>query len=161
VTSLETVAQEVEDRFGRRPSAATLDKFVERLRQLGLLHEEAAHGFGRPGRAGKFRGSLLYLRLTAFDPDRLLNRLVGRVRFCFSRGFVIATAALVAMASAIALTNSNDITRDFVGHRVEMVLVAWLIVFTVNVAHEFAHSLACNQALRGEVREMGLLLIYF
>jgi len=160
-TSLELVAQEVEERFGRRPAAATLDKFIERLRRLGLLNEQAAHGSGGRSRNGAIRGSLLYLRLTAFDPDRLLNRLVGRVRFCFSRGFVIATATLVAMASAIAIVNSDDITRDVTGlYRIEMVLVAWLIVFTVNVAHEFGHSLACKH-FGGEVREMGLLLIYF
>jgi len=160
-TPLDLVAQEVEDRFGRRPAPATLDKFIARLQRLGLLQEEVTHGRGRPSRSGKLRGSVLYLRLTAFDPDRLLNRIVPRFRFCFSRGFVIATAALVAMACAIAVTNTDDITRDVIGlYRIEMVLAAWLIVFSVNVAHEFGHSLACKH-FGGEVHEMGLLLIYF
>ncbi len=159
-TSLDLIAQEVEDRFGVRPAPAVLDKFVDSLRRLGLLHEEATQGPRRSSRAGKLRGNLLHLRLTAFDPDHLLNRLVGRVRFCFSTGFLVVTALLIAVGGAIALANWDDIMRDLVGlYSVQAVLVAWVIIFAVNAAHEFAHGLACKH-FGGEVREMGLLLIY-
>src|SRR5262245_63470121 len=46
-TSLDLVAQEVEDRFGRRPAPATFDKFIARLQRLGLLQEEVTHGRDR------------------------------------------------------------------------------------------------------------------
>ncbi len=160
-TSLDLIAQEVEGRFGVRPAPAVLDKFVDSLRRLGLLQEEATQGPRRPSRAGKLRGNLLHLRLTAFDPDHLLNRLVRHVGFCFSTGFLIVTALLIAVGGAIALANWDDIKHDLVGlYSVEAVLVAWVIIFAVNAAHEFAHGLACKH-FGGEVREMGLLLIYF
>jgi putative peptide zinc metalloprotease protein len=160
-TPLDRVAQEVEDRFGRRPGPAVLDKFIERLRRLGLLHEEAHQGPRTPSRGGKLRGSVLYLRLTAFNPDRLLDRLVGRIRFCFSPGFLIATLMLISVAGAIAVADWDDIMRDLTGlYRVEMFLLAWLIISVVNTAHEFGHGLTCKY-FGGEVREMGLLLIYF
>ena len=159
--SLDVVAQDVAARFGARPAAAVLEKFVDRLRRLGLLREETTEEPRTPRRRAKFRGSLLYLRLTAFNPDRLLNRLTGKVRFCFTKIFLLASAALIAAGVVIALANGDEMGRDLAGlYRVETMLLAWLTIFAVTAAHEFAHALTCKH-FGGEVREMGLLLIYF
>jgi putative peptide zinc metalloprotease protein len=159
--SLDVVAQEVEARFGARPAPAVLEKFADRLRRLGLLREGTTEEPRPPGRRAKFQGNLLYLRLTAFDPDRLLNRLTGKARFCFTKTFLLASASLIQIGVAIALANWDDIGRDLAAlYRVETVLVAWLTIFAVTAIHEFAHALACKR-FGGEVREMGLLLIYF
>src|SRR4029453_11608442 len=59
------------------------------------------------------------------------------------------------------LANWDDMGRDLAGlYRVETMLLAWLTIFAVTAAHEFAHAIACKH-FGGEVREMGLLLIYF
>jgi putative peptide zinc metalloprotease protein len=159
--SLDVIAKEVEARFGARPASAVLEKFADRLRRLGLLREGTTEEPRPPGRRAKFQGNLLYLRLTAFDPDRLLNRLTGKARFCFTKTFLLASAALISTGVAIALANWDDIGHDLAGlYHVETVLVAWLTIFAVTATHEFAHALACKH-FGGEVREMGLLLIYF
>src|SRR5207245_2999095 len=43
--------------------------------------------------------------------------------------------------------------------RVGMVLVAWLVAYTVSAAHEFAHGFTCKR-FGGHVHEMGFMLIY-
>jgi putative peptide zinc metalloprotease protein len=159
--SLDVVAQEVEARFGARPAAAVLEQFAHRLRRLGLLREGTTEEPRTPGRSTKLRGDLLYLRLTAFDPDRLLNRLTPKVHFCFTKIFLLASAALITTGVVIALANWDDMGRDLAGlYRVETMLLAWLTIFAVTAAHEFAHAIACKH-FGGEVREIGLLLIYF
>lgn len=38
--------------------------------------------------------SPLYIRLKAFDPDRFLNRIVGRLGFFFTKGFLFVSFAM-------------------------------------------------------------------
>src|SRR5213594_2478912 len=87
--------------------------------------------------------------------------MIGKVGFFFTPAFLVLSAAAIALGLGIAMTEWGDITRDLQRlWRVEMVLVAWLIIFAVTTAHEFAHSLTCKR-FGGHVHEMGFLLIYF
>ena len=87
-TALEDVQRRVEEQFGTSLTLESLGQFVEKLRQLGLLETERAEHRHVSPQQGRIRGSLLYLRLKAFDPDQLLNRLLPRVRFFFTTTFV-------------------------------------------------------------------------
>src|SRR6266496_2182647 len=82
--SLETICAEVQDEFGGALSLSTLDQFVQRLDRLGLLQQDETPGRIPREKPRRVRGSIFYLRLKAFDPDRLLDRLVAKVRFLFS-----------------------------------------------------------------------------
>src|SRR2546422_1525121 len=155
------VRQRAGEEFGSVPEPGMLEGFVASLRRIGLLEADAA-ALDRPAaRYRRTRGSPLYLRLSAFDPDSLLDRMIGKVGFFFTPAFLVLSAAVIALGLGIALAEWSDITRDLQRlWRVEMILAAWLIVFAVTTAHEFAHSLTCKR-FGGHVHEMGFLLIYF
>ena len=160
-TPLDVVRRRAGEAFGSVPEPGMVEGFVATLRRLGLIEPDEA-ALDRPAARGRrTRGSPLYLRLSAFDPDRLLDRLIGKVGSFFTPAFLVLSAAAIALGLGIAMTEWGDITRDLQRlWRVEMVLVAWLVIFAVTTAHEFAHSLTCKR-FGGHVHEMGFLLIYF
>jgi len=158
-TPIETVAEQVAAEQGAEVAPEVLAAFVEQLRRGGLL--EAPDGAAAAGpRRPLLQGDILWLRLKAFDPDRLLDALVGKVRFCFTPAFVAAGAALVLWALATVLVRHEEIRADLVQlWSMRMLALAWVTVIAVTVLHEFAHGLTCKH-FGGRVHEMGFLLIY-
>src|SRR4030095_2666019 len=75
-TPLDVVRHRVEQRFDAPLQTETLESLVNQFRRCRLLESPEA----RKPRAGRVRGNLLYLRLKAFDPDRVLEYLVARFR---------------------------------------------------------------------------------
>src|SRR6266566_3035491 len=158
-TPLEVVRQRIQEKFGVGLEDGELKKFVEQLSRLGLL-EESKRAEPAPT-PRKVRGSLLYLRFAAFDPNRLLGWLTPKVRFFFTPSFLILSAALILSAFATTVLEWNEITRA-VGNlwRFDALALAWLTVLSVTALHEFAHGVTCRH-FGGEVHDMGFLLIYF
>src|SRR5262245_883344 len=156
-TPLEVVRRKVEERFAATISRDTLERFVGKLRQLGLLDVPDA----RSEPPATLRGSLFYLRLRAFNPDQLFERLAGRLGFLFTPQFVVASAGFVLLAVTVCILNWEELGRD-VSHlyRFQALLLAWLTVLTATAAHECAHGLTCTRSA-GRVHEIGFLLIYF
>ena len=160
-TPLDVIRLKVEEKFGSPLARETLDQFIETLRQLALLETEGAQPARQPSRRGRIRGNLLYLRLKAFDPDRLLDRLVHKVRFFFTSYFVAFSAAAISLAFIVTLSNRGEIGRYLLSlFRLNTLLLAWLTVLCVTTAHEFAHGLTCKH-YGGEVHEMGFMLLFF
>ncbi len=159
-TPLETARRNVETRFAATISQETVEQFVAKLEQLGLLAVETTGPPGLTRRGTWVRGNILYLRLAAIDPDRLLERLVGRAGFFFTPQFLALSTALVLLAFGVTLSNRYEIGRDFQQlYRVHAVVLAWITVLAVTTIHEFAHGLACKR-FGGHVHEIGFLLIY-
>src|SRR5262245_35848539 len=161
-TSLETVQKRVEEKFGATLQKETLRGFVLNLSKYGILEtgrrEESS---SRSRRKQRIRGSLLYLRFQAFDPDRLFTRLAQKVRFFNTPHFVIFSAALILAALGITFTHWSEISQDVNRlYQVSAIPLIMLTVFLVITAHEFAHGLTCKQ-FGGEVHEVGFMLIYF
>jgi hypothetical protein len=160
-TPLEAIRQRVKDRVGAPVSLESLGQFIERLGRLGLLEADGAESRPRAAPRGRVRGSLLYLRFPAFDPDRLFTRLLPLVRFCFTPWFLALSGALILLAAGITVVHWEGITRDFLRFfRLETLFLAWLTVLAVTTAHEFAHGLTCKR-FGGEVRELGFMLLFF
>src|SRR6267143_549336 len=160
-TSLDVIQQRTEGKFGAPLTADVLAQFIKTLGRYGLLETDGAEPGHLTGPRGRVRGSLLLLRLKAFDPDRLFNRLIGHVGFFFTRTFLVASAALIIVAFGITFLHWHEIGRDVVRlYRVQVVMLAWLVVLLVGMAHEFAHGLTCKR-FGGEVHELGFMLLYF
>ncbi len=160
-TPLETIHQNLEAQAESAVSAEALHQFVEQLRRLGLLEVDRAAPSEHSHSHRRLSGSLLYIRMKAFDPDRLFDRLVGKVWFFFTPWFI--TLSLAALVTAIAITFSSwdEIVRDVSAlYRFDALLLAWVTVLLVTTAHEFAHGLTCKR-FGGEVHEIGFLLLYF
>ena len=160
-TPIAVVRQRAAEEFGSLPEPGMIEGFVGSLRRLGLLEADDA-ALERPAaRRRRTRGGPLYLRFSAFDPDHLLDRLVGKVAFCFTPAFLVFSAAVIVLGVGISVAEWGHITRDLIRlWRVEMLLVAWPVAYMVSAAHEFAHGFTCKR-FGGHVHEMGFMLIYF
>src|SRR5262245_24970877 len=82
-TPLEAVRQRAEAKFDAQLSEEDLGLFVARLRRSSLLESEDSAG-GHPRPRSRVQGNLLNLRCKILDPDRLLDGLIGKVRFAFT-----------------------------------------------------------------------------
>lgn len=160
-TAPDVVRQRVEERFGAALSTETLAQFLERLSRLGLLETDGAEAKPLVNRRKRIRGTLLYLRVPAFDPNRFFDWLVPKVEFFFTPVFMVFSGALIAWAFVFTISSSNEIARD-VGrlYRFDALFLAWVAILVITTAHEFAHGLTCKH-FRGEVHELGFMLIYF
>src|SRR5437762_4005316 len=143
--SLQELQHRAEERFGSTVSTETLERFIERLRRSGLVVDlRSAPASVSPPR-GKVRGNLFYLRFKAFDPDRLFNWLVARVRFLMTPAFVTFSAALIIFAFGLTISNWPEIRQQFYGlWRFESLALMWFMILLIIVAHEFAHGLTCK-----------------
>jgi len=160
-TSADTVRQRVEERLGVKLTSENLDQFTERLQRIGLLTPAENGATTLPARRRRIGGDVFYLRFRLFDPDRLFDWLMPKVRFLFTPQFVVLSAALVAAAFGITAIHWGGIMHQFWGlFRFESLLLAWFVMLGVVTLHEFAHGLTCKY-FGGRVREIGFLLIYF
>ena len=159
-TPIPVLRNRVEEKFGAPVESETLAGFINTLDRNRLLE--------RPGDAEKrngalrsrFAGSWLYLRFKVFDPDRLLNALIGRVRFCFTPQFLFFSAAAILSAVALLVLNWGDFVRDASQlYRFSTLPLLIGTVFVVITAHEFGHGLTCKY-FGGEVHEMGFMFMY-
>ena len=159
-TPLETVRERVAAELGAEPEPGVLEGFVAQLGRQGLLAREDGTGHPAPSGNRFFGGTALWLRLKAFDPDRLCNRLEPRVRFCFTPAFVALAIAVIVSGLTIVLSNraelGPDVRRLWGAHGLVLI---WTAIFAVTMLHEFAHGLTCKH-FGGEVHELGFLLIY-
>jgi putative peptide zinc metalloprotease protein len=158
-TPLEVIQRQTEVKFGAALASHTLARFIATVQRAGLFEG----GHSRPGHfeRGRVRGSFLYARLRAFDPDRFFGRLLPRVQFFFTPYFIASGAVLILLAFPITFLNWNEIVKEGSDlFRMQTLLLAWLISFATITAHEFAHGLTCRR-FGGEVHELGFMLIYF
>jgi len=158
-TSLDEIRSRVEAQSAASVTMDSLQGFIARLGQLGLLEGQGAAppviGGGR-----RIAGDAFYLRFKTFDPSPAIEWLLPRVQPCFSRGFVLASLALAAWAAVATAWNwpllQDELARMAQWHALAYV---WFWFLLTMVAHEFAHALTCRQ-FGGQVREMGVMLIY-
>jgi putative peptide zinc metalloprotease protein len=112
------------------------------------------------------QSSILYLPVTSWDPDKLLERLHPYMRWMFTRGFVIASILLLLAAAWIIGGDIHRISQDtaafysFSNKSFYDVWTFWLVLMVIGGIHEFGHGMACKH-FGGEVHHMGFLLIYF
>lgn len=160
-TPLEEIRHRVEERFHAPLSPDTLERFIKTLRRLGLLEEGKDSHKSPVSGQGRFRGSVLYFRVSLLDPNHLFDRVIGKIRFFFTPYFVVCSAALILFAGGLAIVNWDEISQDVRALiRIDTILWIWLTVLVVTTFHEFGHGLTCKH-FGGEVHEVGFLLMYF
>jgi putative peptide zinc metalloprotease protein len=156
-TPLAELAAAISNELDLDIDLSSLEAFVGQLHRQGLLDDPAAPA---PRREGFVRGTPLYLRFRAFDPDRLLDWLIGKVRFFFTPYFVVGSALLLGWAVLTVITQHAAVMHDLAGlWNFQSLFLAWLVVLVVVALHEFGHGLTCKH-FGGKVHEMGFLLIY-
>ena len=162
-TPLDAVRQQTEARFEGTLPPEALAAFIAKLQKNGLLEAQGAPAPApsKSGRPGRWLGSLLYMRIPLFDPNRLFDRLVRRVRFCFTPQFLALSAGLILLATVITVLQWSDVRQDLSRlYRLSSIPLFLLVTFGLAFAHESAHGLTCKR-FGGEVHELGFLLLYF
>ncbi|HKB39212.1 MAG TPA: HlyD family efflux transporter periplasmic adaptor subunit [Gemmataceae bacterium] len=161
----DSVRTEFERQFGQPLSDDELIEFVEAIREQGLLETPSAkleaRNEGPAASASATKQSILCWRKNVFDPDRLFNSLEPRIRFFWTRGFLVFSAACIVLAGGVVWVEREQITSSFLSAlHWETAVWAWLTLFVVTLLHEFAHGLTCKH-YGGEVHEVGFLCLYF
>ncbi|HEU5051013.1 MAG TPA: HlyD family efflux transporter periplasmic adaptor subunit, partial [Gemmatimonadales bacterium] len=113
-----------------------------------------------------FRGSILRMRWSVGDPDKLFDRWMPRLGFFFTPAFFALSAALFLVYLLVLILKWGDFQAGIValytpseftfGKIVLIVLTSTVIVGI----HEVGHGVTCKH-FGGHVHEMGAMLIYF
>jgi putative peptide zinc metalloprotease protein len=165
-------------REGLSVSPASVEAFANRLSGMGLcertlsersvlemerLRAERRRRLGRG--LGPLKGDLLRMRWSVGDPDKLLDRLLPRLRFFFTPAFLKISVALFAVYFLVLALKWPDFVAtlwDFYNLNVDLTTFAvfWLAGTVIIVIHELGHGLTCKY-FGGQVHEIGAMLIYF
>jgi putative peptide zinc metalloprotease protein len=165
--SLEQACRELERQMRLDIDQGLAERFLAKLDSAKLLGEAVVFnsppvGAGRPDRPRilRWRNRILYVRFKAVNPDRVFSRVIPHVGFLFAPLFVCAMAILMSAALALLALNTTQLHEDLAEIlKMRLVAVFWLVALVTAIVHECGHGLACKY-FGGEVREIGLLLIY-
>src|SRR5215831_17722103 len=142
---------------GPRVSVPTLVRFLTKLDSLGLLARGGADNHST--RHQSTRG--LYIRFRLFNPDNFLaslDKIVGRA---LTKSSIVTSFVVMALVGFWMLTRAAEVSAYTAYlYREYGIAVILLVTLTITALHEFAHGLACKH-FGGDVREMGVLLIYY
>jgi putative peptide zinc metalloprotease protein len=157
--SLDSIRERTEKYFDAALSPQTLNAFIKSLEKGGLLATESSSA-KQHSAAKRISGNPLYLRFRIFDPDRLFNGLAPRVRFFFTRSFMVLSGTVIFAAVFVAISNWPEYLEDLPRLYHFSAIPAFLTLsFLVVSMHEFAHGLTCKH-FGGEVHEIGFFLVY-
>ncbi|HUO14813.1 MAG TPA: hypothetical protein VMX38_07495, partial [Verrucomicrobiae bacterium] len=110
-------------------------------------------------------GNLAEITFSAWDPNTYLTKAHEKLKFVFTRGFLIFNLILFSFMAYVWIDRWGEIGHDTIEfftftHKSVVDLVEfWVLVFIVGFLHESSHGLACKHT-GGEVHRMGFLLIY-
>lgn len=174
MATFDDVCREFNDRF--RPTtldATELQRFLGQLVSQGLLAADGP-GYGRAlATRNRQRGAhqrwaalsnVLCIRFRGVDPDRLLEWLLQRCGWLFSRTAVAVSIALIVAAITLVLVQFERVVEMLPDARVLLSTqnLIWLplLMAMVKILHEFGHGLTCKK-FGGECRELGAMLLVF
>ena len=163
-------AKEIAERLQRGLNLSVapevIQKFVDHLEVQGFLaseetSRESVRMVQQANRPKSLLQKLIFIKLKAFDPNQMLDRLFGRVKFVFSKPFLWFSTVAVVLGVCVTISQWGEFSYSL-GSLYELSSIAgiWLTAFWVVSLHEFAHAFTCK-LYGGEVREMGFLLLYF
>ena len=178
--TLEEVSEALERNHGIRAGVPVIETFLRGLTRRGLVEsrtfdpsefrqEWASQQRTRRRTLGQLLGSLAYLKVHLFNPQRLFALLVKPLAFVWTPAFVAVTLALMAVAAVLSVSFHQEILRS--AHTfyvdatssgaafVSSAVVFYLVLFLVVAVHEMAHGLTCAR-FGGKVTDMGFILFY-
>jgi putative peptide zinc metalloprotease protein len=167
------VAQAMRESFPERPlTDEQVAEFLDSMdphtweRSLGERNLAILEKIREERKARLDRSSLLYIYFSAWDPDKLLERVHPYLRWLFTREFAVSSTLLFLLAALIVCGDFSRIQQDteefysFTGKTAYDIWIFWVLLFFVSGIHEFGHGLTCKH-FGGEVHQMGFMLIYF
>lgn len=157
----------VKDNLLDQEDEADFFQFVSRLESLGLLTLSNHDGkalFNRfkqktaDATKAKILG-FLFLTIPLSNPDKFLDRTVGRFRFLFSSTALLVWVVLGLFASALIVNKWTEFVEPLNGLlAVKNLMFMSLAFVALKVWHELGHGYACKH-FGGRVPEMGCKLM--
>ena len=145
---------------------SSLEEFINQLRSLGFIEEEAPESrpllrrIAEEGRRPLLQ-RLLFIKLKAINPDRFLSWLLRHTRFLFTPYFITFSLLLMLGGAGVLIANAGEIWEGMRQlYHLRNIPQFWLVIFLLISLHEVAHGLTCKH-FGGEVSDMGFLLLYF
>lgn len=156
---------------------ATVAGFARTLQQMELLErsltqrsvlqlERLRAERHRRVKRTHYNGSLLRMRWSVGDPDKFFDRWTPRLRFFFSKPFLVLSVALFLTYFTIFVTQWPEMHHAIRGlytlshYTLGSFLLLWVTFMGIVVVHEMGHGFTCKY-FGGQVNEMGAMLIYF
>jgi putative peptide zinc metalloprotease protein len=159
-TSLETIRRRASEQKNVLVSGDVLSRFAQKFRELGLLVGEDDDEAGALA-SRTFLSDVLRIKLPLASPERFLDWLYPKVRFCFSPWFVALVCLSLLAAGTVAVTHGGELVFGLGGVvNLEGLVFVLATVSLVTLLHEVAHGLTCRH-FGGRVTDMGFLLLYF
>ncbi len=175
--SHDEVGELVSAEMGEVIPGAEVTSFVESLKKLNFIERSASEKSLlllerlRKDRQQKAEeaadgGDENYMRFPLMDPDKLYNRIIKRIWFIWTRGFLIFSALLFTFAAIILIANWETVQIglsqlwSFSDKGLQDILMFIGVLSFVIILHENGHGLTCKR-YGGEVHELGFMLIYF
>jgi len=165
-TDCETIARRFRDKFDLNISAEAVEKFAQKIDELyffegGKAEYEISSGRYLDRTKKSLLSKILFVKLRAFNPERLLRAILPSTRFLFHP--LALSLMMLFVLAGFFLYSANF--QYFKFDPRELYSVGSIVIVIVSLAviillHEFAHALTCAH-FGGQVREMGFLLLYF
>ncbi len=148
-----------------------LEAFAQQLLTAGLAQNESPRAgkqlFDR--RKKRIRSewmqtltNILYIKISIFDPERLLTRMLRYVSWIFTLSFFALSVAFMLAAVLLVATHFDTFRSKLPDYHeffsFKTVVYLWVALGCVKVIHEFGHGLSCK-TFGGEVHEMGALFL--
>jgi putative peptide zinc metalloprotease protein len=176
VRSYEEIAELYNEETGATFTTEDIRVFVGNLEEVGLwfktpqernlaLSEKLMAQRSHRAHGGS-RVNVANISFSAWDPDRYLTWLEGRVgRFIYSKWCVLAVVLLFCFEGFFFSAKWSVIGPDipefynFTHKTFADIVQFWVLLFVLGFIHESAHGLTCKH-YGGEVHSMGLLFMY-
>ena len=103
---------------------------------------------GRVKKKSKW-GDLSQITFSAWDPDIFLTKLHTKIKFVFSRWFVLLNLAMFTLTAFIFISHWGEIGRDnlelynFSNKTFWEIVEFWVLVLIISFIHVVAHGLGC------------------
>lgn len=162
--------------LGAAVSEGQVGDFAARLKRMGIVERTSAEQHmmlmerlrsqRRIRTRQRAKGSILRLRYSIGDPDRLFDAAVARMPWMWSRAFVIGTVVLFVAYGIVLAVRWDQFWTGTVnlylltGVSVAYLVAVWLAVIVIGGIHELGHGLT-TKYFGGEVHEIGGMLLYF
>jgi len=166
VTAFDQIAGRFQEKFGLDITAEDIQQFVASLEELCFLDDgRAEQAVSRTSyltdRGKSLFARMLFIKLKAFHPGRVLDRLTALYRPWHNRYVFGLQLLFVLVGLWIFATNAGQFAVSLYSvYNIASVVTVIAVIFVMLIVHEFTHAVICRYH-GGEVREMGFLLLYF
>ena len=174
--SYEEVADAYLQETGRAISLDELHTLADDLESIGFWHktsrekniallQQSVDERRAALKSNGIWGDLGFVAFPAFDPDKFLIWLDGKIGFIFTWWFTLLTLCGFGVTLAIFVTHWSEVSRDtlqffnFADKGWSDAAIFWGITLFLSAIHETAHGVTCRH-FGARVGSMGFALVY-